>query len=179
VEKNKNVVPIYANIKLVQQEIERIEAIAAKRYVSKREKGITSKTIDKKHSQQEVDSLGVAGEFVVAKYLDLQLNEEELLIGDGGVDLITPRGFTIDVKTCRRSGWDFALSTNTLDSFKSDIGVLVWAGEIYCIAGWTTKLHFAMYCKETDFGYGERLVIRNKDMFDPWMLLKAIKGGRI
>jgi hypothetical protein len=169
-------------VDLTDEEILRIEDAAAERNVPKRRLGIPRTSIDRTHTLQEIDRLGVSGEMAAAKLLDLTINDESLIYGDNGVDLITPRGLTIDVKTCRLRKWNFAILGTDLKFFKADIGILVWAlshNYEYEVVGWTTKVHFGMNYQITDFGYGERFFLPWTDMLDIQKLVDAMKGGKL
>lgn len=126
--------------------------------------------------------IGLLGEHAASRVLDGYSLDRACYgaSGDGGMaDLIGPAG-GVNVKTRTKRGYDFALSTDSLDGFKADAAVLVWPGDdatqkLLCsdpkpqdvnisldVVGIVSYADFAAKAVHKDFGYGLRLVLEHQ-----------------
>lgn len=132
--------------------------------------------------------IGTFGEYAVAKYLNLPLPKEKFChYGDEGWDAILSNGWTVEVKTRTRQGWDFAFYKGKIKQFKADIGILVWMVKERNqpiatvrqaeIVGWITRGHFKEICEVYDYGYGNSLRVRPEQLFSI-QALYTINGPR-
>lgn len=123
--------------------------------------------------------IGLLGEYAASRVLDGYSLDRACYgaSGDGGMaDLVGPAG-GVNVKTRTKRGYDFALSTASLDGFKADAAVLVWPGDdatqkLLCsdpkpqhdnisldVVGIASYAVFAAKAVHMDYGYGRRLVL--------------------
>src|SRR5262245_10407150 len=113
-------------IELTPAEVEHIRRIARDRNDPKQEAGVFDQRVDSHHSSYEIHLVGYGGEFAVAKALGIKTQHMPgATIGDGGVDDLNYRGYTIQVKTRRQKNWGFMCFKHK--PLVADIGVLVWA----------------------------------------------------
>jgi len=115
--------------------------------------------------------IGNLGEYAYEKLLNQKRNTEVMLGGDGGVDFVL-FGTTIQVKTSRGN-----LIFNNMESFKSDIAVLVIYDSLenyhkVWMQGWTSRYEFKHNNFVMNFGYGDKLCMDPRDML-PISTLKA------
>lgn len=61
------------------------------------------------------DQIGSIGEFAFSLLTGLPM-DREIKVRDNGVDFVTPKGHTIDIKTNRRRYWKFNLLVKSTDS---------------------------------------------------------------
>lgn len=76
-------------------------------------------------------------------------------------DLKLPSGLTIEVKSRRKAGGEFALNNDRLSSFRSSFGVLCWPGPddtAVDVVGFMTGPDFQALCYTGDLGRGPRLI---------------------
>lgn len=76
-------------------------------------------------------------------------------------DLRLHNGTTIEVKSRRKAGGEFALNNDRLSSFRSDLGVLCWPGpdeSSVDVVGYMTKVDFATLATLGNLGRGMRLI---------------------
>ena len=144
-----------------------IEKISHARNDRKEKKGVRSKKFDQTRSEYETHYIGVFGELGILKGCGLEIDEEAWLGGDQGIDCVLPCGLTLQVRYRAKRGWDYALNSDNLREFKTDIGILGWPGEekdSVEIVGWTTKAHFALLAHRDNFKHGDRLVLHHKKL---------------
>jgi len=127
-------------IKLKKSELSKLNQYASLRWQLCRVSGVFNQRKDNSRSDDDVDKLGLKGEFVVSKLFNINFNPS--LIGiDDGCDLWINE-ISIDVKsTFYENG---KLLFKSPDAFKSDISILVCQinEEIYKVACWITKDFF-------------------------------------
>ena len=131
---------------------------------------IRSKKVSRRKSDLELHYDGICAERTVAEYLGIPYDPEILLGGDD-YDLVLPDGRTVEVKFRDHPKGDFALMSDRLEDFKADIGVLVCAvypeiGDnaiLHCV-GWITREEFAERCERVNYGYGDRLAVKQCDL---------------
>jgi hypothetical protein len=107
-----------------------------------------------KQDPWEIDIDGMVGEFRVAKWLNV-CPDFTVSIRKGGVDLVSPSGKTIDVKTTRyKTGRLLATSSKVNDA--CDFYVLAIVDDTGCsIAGWATKEELLREDNLLDLGHGK------------------------
>jgi len=141
------------NIKLSKKELSEVNQIASLRWQLSRASGVVNQRKDNNRSDDDVDKLGYAGEYAVAKLFNLHFNPSILGIDDG-FDLWI-NDLSIDVKTTfYETG---VLLFKSKDAFKADVGILVTATgsqNIFKIAGFISQKLFkekAQIFKETGY----------------------------
>jgi hypothetical protein len=87
-------------IKLDEKEIEFIKECSEKIRENKLRNGRYLQPVDKERKNTLTDDIGVAGEYVMCKYMNIPYKLRLFLGGDGGEDL-SIRGKIVDVKTCQ------------------------------------------------------------------------------
>jgi hypothetical protein len=122
-------------------------------------------------SSLEIHYEGIVAELAVARLLGLDINRH--IFDRGGdnqaPDLVLPDGRTIEVKFRGRKGDDFALRNTNRDSFKADLGVLVWPHdeESVEIAGYITRDDFVANCVTVNYirkRGGDRLAVSSSHL---------------
>ena len=114
-------------------------------------------------SREEANALGFKAEFAVARLLGTSL-PTVTVVTDGGVDLWFG-DVSIDVKFTNRPDGD--LIFDNMDKFKARVAVLVSPTEesdVMSIKGWMGRPEFEIRATGRDLGYGDRLVISQKDL---------------
>lgn len=107
-----------------------------------------------KQDPWEIDIDGMVGEFCVAKWLNV-CPDFTVSIRQGGVDLISPSGKTIDVKTTRYKTGRLLATTSKINT-ACDIYVLAIVDDTGCdIAGWATKEELLLDENLIDLGHGK------------------------
>lgn len=111
-------------------------------------------------SREEANILGYKAEFAVARLLDLEPPEINVL-SDGGVD-VWYNDHSVDVKFTNMNK-DPVLIFDSMAKFRADYAVLVTCEdpeeELFRIHGWVSRRDFKKSAGKQDFGYGERLVM--------------------
>ena len=134
-------IKIRENIKLSKKELSEVNQIASLRWQLSRASGVVNQRKDNNRSDDDVDKLGYAGEYAVAKLFNLHFNPSILGIDDG-FDLWI-NDLSIDVKTTfYETG---VLLFKSKDAFKADVGILVTATgsqNIFKIAGFISQKLF-------------------------------------
>ena len=129
------------NIKLSKKEISEVNQIARLRWQLARASGVVNQRKDNNRSDDDVDKLGYAGEYAVAKLFNLKFNPSILGIDDG-FDLWI-NDLSIDVKTTfYETG---VLLFKSKEAFKADVGILVTATgseNIFKIVGFISRKEF-------------------------------------
>lgn len=130
-------------------------------------------------TREEANILGYKAEFAVARLLDLELPEINVL-SDGGVDLWLDDVSSIDVKFTNMKR-DPKLIFDSMAKFRADFAVLVTVEdddqELYRIHGWISRRTFKKSCYPLDYGYGERLVMDAEDLHPIEQLWAYHKAG--
>lgn len=108
------------------------------------------KKVDRQRSAFALTYEGLLGEWAIAKTLDLGINLDIYLGGDGGRDF-TYQGYTIDVKTTRAK----YLLFQSLDHFQADVAILVKLMDYYTldIQGVISRKKFQETHEMMTFGY--------------------------
>jgi hypothetical protein len=167
---------------LTDVELNLADQIAHLRNDKKVAYNVRSKKMKKEYTEFETHYIGAKGEVLMARLLGLKLDMSSGLKGDGGTDLVFPNGLTIQIKVRTKVGWDYLLPTDSLYSFKTDIGVLVYTfpsdypsemSNVCYFAGWTSRTHFPTKARLLNLGYGKKLAISPKDMLPPKLLLQC------
>lgn len=152
---------------LTEEDLALASRLAHLRNDRKEAMGIRSKKFDPSKSEWDAHYQGILGELGAARALGLDVDEEEILSGDQGVDLTLPSGLTAEIRYRTRRHWDFALNGPDISYLKSDVGILVWPGmspDTVELVGWTTRVHMLKKAARRDFGHGERLVLSYHDL---------------
>jgi len=150
----------------------------------------TNKQVDQALSNVEAHYVGLKGEWAVASYLHLDMDTSMSYSGDDGYDL-EMRGVTIDVKMSvqdlkvNKPGptADILFLVQPLSPFtipdprykdlcerdpyvgKADLS---WRNVV--IVGWITSVEFMNEYELMNFGYGERLVMKQHKLHRPSLL---------
>ena len=146
----------------------------AKRIIAKKEQfNVKSQKYFPKRNEIDTHIFGMLGELGIAKYLDIKYEPEVFIGGDGGIDLVKG-DYNIQVKTRNKIGYDFALKSDTMAEFTADIGILAYVdtatlkGEFdgleVILGGWTTQRHMKRHMYKVNFGYGDRLSIKQEKL---------------
>jgi hypothetical protein len=107
-----------------------------------------------KQDPWEIDIDGVVGEFCVAKWLNV-CPDLTISIRKGGVDLVSPIGRTIDVKTTRYKNGRL-LATKSKANDPCDIYILAITDETGCdIIGWANQEDLFKPENIVNLGHGE------------------------
>lgn len=122
---------------------------------------VPSRKVDRNRDDLEINFIGVIAEKAVASLLGTHIDRAERM-GDGGVDLAVG-GKTIQVKFNTYANGD--LYFNSLTDFAADIGVLVVPHrEKLKVVGWIEREEFRERATVRDFGYGERVCVRQSQL---------------
>jgi hypothetical protein len=156
-----------AIVELNNSDMEAIAKIAHARNSVKERAGVRSNKFDASKGEEDAHLIGVMGEYAVAKYLGLKIDEVVTLHGDNGSDLNACNCIRIEVKTRNRRGFDFALNNTRTSDIKWDVGILAYkvASNQIEIAGWISKVSFLSRCTVKNYNYGDRLVVEPDKMF--------------
>lgn len=171
-------------IKLTDDELRRLAASAKKRNAKKEKYGVQTRKVDSELSDEELHYIGLKAEFAVAKLLKVDINLENTLSGDGGIDIIY-RGLSVDVKY---SQLDLKFEPGT---FLADIAILTqplsfgvyyyrgervaaeldkrvskkkfaWANIL--VVGWVSRERFEKEHTIRNFGYSDLEFMMAKDL---------------
>lgn len=133
---------------------------------NKEKHGVRDMMFDLNNTSEGINIVGHLGEVAAAKLLDLKVNRDIYVHGDGGMDLEL-NGVTIQVKTSKLPKMIF---NHHLD-FSTDIAVLSqYIGKDnrnaqddprFAIWGWIDKEGFMEKYYPYNFGYGNRLVVES------------------
>lgn len=121
---------------------------------------------------EERNFKGLKGAYAVARFLGVDFDRTLRSGKDLGWDL-TFRGWTIEVKNLQR--W---LAFHNLSHFSADIAVLVnpvMNSEDVILQGWVSKARFRKNYFTSNFGYGDRMCMKQDDL-DPMPSLRKIKA---
>ncbi len=134
-------------------------------------------------SREEANALGYMAEFAVARLLDLEPPEINVL-SDGGVDLwMNDR--SIDVKYTNMTKEPVLIFDN-MAKFRAEFAILVtsesYDDELFRVHGWISRRDFKKIAEPRDFGYGERLVVEAeylRPIEEFWGRMKAEQMGTL
>jgi len=123
--------------------------------------GFSPRLENEKQSRTEANIVGYKAEFAVARVLNLELPEINVL-SDGGVDLWM-NDHSIDVKFTNMNK-DPVLIFDSMAKFRAEFAILVTDETIdgedcFKIHGWISRREFKQRHGTTNFGYGERLTM--------------------
>jgi hypothetical protein len=118
----------------------------------------------------EIHLVGMMGEFAVSKFLGIPARSDLTMFGDGAVD-IEFRGSRIQVKTSTHASLNCErlVFLNTLNDFgPSDwlIACSIKSITNVVIHGFISKKKFTRDCFNKNFGYGDRVCVRESDLTD-------------
>jgi len=164
-------------ITLSKPELDYLMKLAHKRNDPK--KGIVkNKKVDRRFSDVETNFQGLMGEAAVAKLLNVPIDDNISLKGDGGITDLLWKSYTIQVKYNNYSYGD--LYFFNVNEFKADIAFLVLplnnaesGGRVVNVRGYMTREEFKKTYEEVDWGYGLRhrvpqhLLHDVRDLFNP------------
>lgn len=97
--------------------------VANRRNSHKRSRGVADRKCDTRAESVRIDEDGICGELAVAQWLGVAIDDAIYHGSDGGYDLVSPSGRTVDVKATRKAHG--RLFFNGEESFKADVAVLV------------------------------------------------------
>ena len=140
-----------------------VELLARVRQKNKEAHGVRSKRFDPKKSDLAIHTMGMRAEYAVASILG-GLPKWELSVGgdSNSGDLVLFDGRSCSVKYRAKAGWDFALQSGDAESFKEDLGILVYPApqsRTLMIHSWITREEFIKKYRTVDYGYGPRAVV--------------------
>lgn len=139
-----------------------------KRYDIKQQYGIENRRRDGSVSTRHAHARGGSAEEFVANFLGVPVNRSLYIGGDGHIDLWF-RGWKVDPKWSSWTGPETYLKVNIGEDL-ADIFVLVVGTSSFEILGWANRKRLR---RETrDFGYGEKYVVLDKDLFSKESLLR-------
>jgi hypothetical protein len=126
----------------------------------------------------ERNLVGLLGEYAVAKYFREPMDLFIDLGGDNNITDLVIGNMTTSVK-CSYYAESPHLIFNTLDEFRQDVAILASVLEPSRVQlhGWTSRERFRELHKRRDFGYGERCVVDESDLYR-MIQLKAIAYDR-
>jgi len=126
---------------------------------------VRNRRVDQKRSDIRLNFGGIKGEFAVAKFLDINIDESISLSGDGGVFDLIYDGKKIQVKF--NNTLDGDLYFNQLSEFRADIAILTVSadGIIIRVVGWIDRENFESSYKIKNWGYGNRFCVSQKKLF--------------
>lgn len=162
---------------LTEDDLDLADRLAHLRNDRKEAMGITSKKFDPSKSEWDAHYQGILGELGAARVLGVPIDEEEILSGDGGVDLQLSGGLSAEIRYRTQRLWDFALNGSDISYLKSDVGILVWPGTAENsveLMGWTSRIHILQHGEIMNFGYGPRLVLHHTKVVPMERLLKIL-----
>jgi len=149
--------------------------------------GVRTKKIAPRAGDVEIHYIGLKAELALAKLLDLEVNWEHTLQGDGHKDFLLLDKVSVDVKSSRRDLFmcpdclkaDMAILANPLTSpahdkdgnivvprkdprVKTKRDLFGWADVFF--VGWTGNKRFRQLAKRTNFGYGPLLLMQREQL---------------
>jgi hypothetical protein len=157
-----------------QADLDYLTELAHGRNDPKVDAGVHNKKYAKNKGDVEVNVDGLLGEFAFHKFSGLPLRTDTSLSGErpgGKWDFRLRDGRTVEVRYRAKRWYEFALHDDNIDSFNTDVGVLVTPGlcaHTLDLRGWCSYDDFARLCFYMDFGFGRRLVIRTDDLCTDW-----------
>lgn len=99
--------------------------VVNERQRNKRSVGVTDERRSSKHTSEEIEYVGLAGEYALAKVLGLEFSSSTSAKGDGGFgDLTFHDGRTIAVKTTTTIGGSYNLKGDDTSLMYDDIQIL-------------------------------------------------------
>jgi hypothetical protein len=131
--------------------------------------GVNPRLENNSQSRAEANIFGFKAEYAVARLFDLEPTSLTIK-SDFGVDLWLD-DVSIDVKFSNRIDGDLIFDSK--ESFKSEISILVCRTErddVMKIAGWCFRKNFYEFAKPHNYGWGERLRIKQE-----WKILESIE----
>jgi len=165
-------------IHLSDEEIEKAERLAKGRNTGKKntKRNSWSKEVNTESASYLNHLLGVSAEIAVARFLDIEIDENFYgEKGDGNKADLNYKSLTIQIKSRRINTWDYALKSDKLEEFNTDIGILTYpladTPNAIEIAGFITKSEFEQVAKIKNYKYGNRIVAE-REHFKPIILFK-------
>tara|TARA_R110002126_G_C10303369_1_gene487258 strand:- start:311 stop:802 length:492 start_codon:yes stop_codon:yes gene_type:complete len=138
---------------------------AARRSAVKEALHTRSNKFTSDRSEFELHYIGFIGEFVVAKALGVSTDRSVKIGSDNGVDLMF-RDASIQVKAFTYTAGDPDLLFNSLTEFKADlaVGVQILSPVRTKIMGWMSREDFVTKHRVSNYGYGDRVVVGQKQL---------------
>ena len=154
---------------MTQADEELAMKIAHQRNDGKVNRNIRSNKFYNGRSEIDTHVSGARAEIAICRTVPgAQMDTQERLDGDKNThDIIMPWGHTCEVKYRRKTKWDYALNSNRINDFKSNIGILVWPGNTpkqLDICRMISQARFRKISLVHNFGYGDRLVVKWNNM---------------
>jgi len=152
-------------VELTDDEVNRVREIASIRDSNK--KGFSST----RHwtGKESTHFVGLLGEMAFAKYTGLDLDDTNYRYkGDGGIDFA--KDVTCQVKTTNYKNPSILCFYDHLNDFTADYAVLTYreSNNVIWLCGWISRHDFEMAAHIRNFGYGDRLVMRDHDLEPMW-----------
>jgi hypothetical protein len=159
------------NVKLSKKDMSEINQFASLRWQIARASGVVNQRKDIARSDDDVDRLGLLGEYIVAKVFNLKFNPSLSGI-DEGYDLWI-KDLSIDVKTTfYKTG---VLLFKSKESFRADVGILVIPTDdknIFKVAGFIPQREFK---EKSKIFKGSQYCVEQKDLMPIEKLWKCTK----
>jgi len=149
---------------------------------SERLKRFSWRNPDDEEEAIKVNQEGILAEIILARLLNGGIDTAVYNDGhDSSYDVLLPDKRTIEVKYRKKRYYEFSLATDSLNSFKSQIGILLTPVSNQSspkedlaldIRGWISRQEFARLARVDNFGRGKRLVVAMKCLHDFDRMLK-------
>ena len=154
-------------VRLDDNERSMVDLIASARNDPKERAGVRSRRLVSNLSNLDIHILGVGAEAAVGKHFGVLPSFASSLFGDSGLDL-TINGLTCEVKCRTNPKYDFLLPNPNRDSFRSDIGILVYSvgPYVYDIHGYIERAKLLEVAVIRNFGYGDCLAVAREHFID-------------
>tara|TARA_R100000742_G_C4262696_1_gene80530 strand:+ start:248 stop:745 length:498 start_codon:yes stop_codon:yes gene_type:complete len=162
-------------IQLTPEDLEEIDRIAHIRNDTKKQ--AWNRRFCQKTDDLEMNIIGLKGEMAFSKLFNAEIDDSVQLSGDNGLDF-TLKGRTYQIKATKYRGG--ALYFNSLKDFKTDFAMVTYPfedsmGSCVEIGGFTTRKVFKERHSVTNYGYGDRVAMQKKDLYEIEKLIKWIK----
>jgi len=153
-------------VKLTDKEIERVREIAGIRDKNKKRFSSTRHWT----KDESTHFIGLLGEMAFAKYTGLDLDDNNYRYkGDGGIDFSSK--VTCQIKTTNYNNPALLCFYDHLNDFSADYAVLAYreSNNVIWLCGWVSRETFETESYIRNFGYGDRLVMRDIDLEPMWV----------
>jgi hypothetical protein len=157
-----------------QADLDYLTELAHGRNDPKVDAGVHNKKYAKNKGDVEVNVDGLLGEFAFHKFSGLPLRTDTSLSGErpgGKWDFRLRDGRTVEVRYRTKPWYEFAMHSEHVESFTTDLGVLVVPGAVPMtleVMGWCTRAEFVEMCYRADWGYGPVLAIPTHRLHTEW-----------
>ena len=127
---------------------------------------IRNRRVDQRQNDLDMNIRGLWGEIAVAQLFRVCIDDVQRPGGDLGRDLEIA-GRSVQVKYNTYPDGDFYF--NSLDEFICELGFLTVPGGrregLINVVGWITREEFDIFHAVRDYGYGERVIVKQNDLY--------------